>query len=296
MIQSVMLWAVEVERDAAHQVQHDSLDPIGILSKDLVDFGGGHRFHRPLREQTTIIVGDQRDVDDGHRLLQRQVGFRVLRHADHFPALRGEPPALRLRGEARSVDRYYRTRFVDHNAVFADDLGGQFSQVRTVGIGRADVIDLRPLVEGVLPAARPIHILVADHEMLRFHVGLEAARRAGADEITYAERFEGPDVGAIVDSVRGDRMMAAVPRYKSDIPVAEVRDKETVAGRPIGCVDLYLAHVVEQAVEAAATDYADRNTLFPIQPTTPVPGNDARLNTRRLTPKPFQYERLIAKT
>src|SRR5437660_12528597 len=108
MLQRVVAGAIQIRRNPFDQIEHNRLYAFRVLSKDGVDLGGGYRFNRAAGEEPAVIIRDKRDVHDCDGLLQSEIGFRVLCHADYFPSLTGKPPALRLRGESRPVDYYDR--------------------------------------------------------------------------------------------------------------------------------------------------------------------------------------------
>ena len=124
---------VEVGRESADHVQNDLLDPLRVLGEDLED--------RPrvdglgALEHAGVVVGDQRDVDDGHAELATQVRLGVLGHRDDLPTGVAEPFRLGLRGEARPVDDHDRAALVERDVVLADHIGGHAPEHRVVDVG-----------------------------------------------------------------------------------------------------------------------------------------------------------------
>src|SRR5690348_12945573 len=147
MVERVVARAVQIEWDAADQVQNYVFDTLGILLKDLHHLGGGDRLNGAAGEKSAVVVGDERDIDHGHGLFQREVCLGILGHTDYLPALRCEPLALRLGGEAWAVDGDYSPRGMGRDAVLRNHLERKAPQMGAVWIGRADVVDLRPFIK-----------------------------------------------------------------------------------------------------------------------------------------------------
>src|SRR5206468_2461522 len=79
---------------------------------------------------------------------------------------------------------------------------------------------------------RPIHELVAQHEVARVDVALETACGARADHGPYAQRAERPDVGAVVDAVRRNRVASAVARHERHLAPGHLGQEDAVGRRP----------------------------------------------------------------
>src|SRR5439155_1946743 len=86
---------------------------------------------------------------------------------------------------------------------------------------------------------------------------LETARGARADHGPYAQRAERPDVGAVVDAVRRNRVASAVARHERHLAPGHLGQEDAVGRRPVGRIDLDLAYVVEQRIEARPAEDAD---------------------------------------
>src|SRR5207249_8885112 len=134
----------------------------------------------------------------------------------------------------------------------------QRAQLGTVWISRRDVDDARTIVEGLRAVVSAIDELIADHEVAGLDGWLKAARGGGRNQTGYAELGHRPQVGAIVDRVRRDAVPRAVAREKSHAHVADMANRNGVAGRPVWRLDRRLLHgAVPQAVEARSTEDAD---------------------------------------
>ena len=131
------------------------------------------------------------------------------------------------------------------------------AQDRVVDVGRGEVGHDRAVVERVGAAARPVDELVAHDEVARLDVRLERAGRARRDDGLHAERAHRPDIGPVVDPVRRDRVAPTVARQEGDPAAGDVGQEERVRRRAVGRIDLDLAHVLEQRVEARAAEHAD---------------------------------------
>jgi hypothetical protein len=82
----------------------------------------------------------------------------------------------------------------------------------------------------------------------------DAADRGAGQDRGDAERGERPDVGAVVDQVRGDGVVDAVAGEEGDGAAAELSDGDE--GGAVGRLDAPLLALlrVEQRVEAGAPD------------------------------------------
>jgi len=146
---------------------------------------------------------------------------------------------------------------VDLDPVVADRVDRELAQHRIVDLGRREVGDDRAVVEGVDPAARAVHELVADHEVAGLDVELERARGARRDDGFDPERAHRPDVGPVVDPVRRDRVSPPVAGQEGHPPTGHLGEEERVGRRTVRGVHLDLAYIVEERVEAGAAEHAD---------------------------------------
>ena len=90
--------------------------------------------------------------------------------------------------------------------------------------------------------------------------GLSSSRRlptALAERMySHAELLHAPDVGAVVDLAGQDAVPARVARQEGDRHAADLAEEVRVARRAERGVDLHLAGVLEQLVEARPSDHA----------------------------------------
>ena len=120
---------------------------------------------------------------------------------------------------------------------------------RWVTIGPSKNVCGRPL--------RPVDELVAHDEVAGLDLELERSGGARRDDGLDAERAHRPDVRPVVDLVRRDRVAPAVARQERDAALADRSQEERVGRRAVRRVDLDLADVVEQRVEARTAEHAD---------------------------------------
>ena len=256
-IEGVMAGAVQIAGNVANYFQHDRSDPLRIFAENGKSVPRVDRPDLALGHEAAVIVRDDRDGDRRDILFQREVIFRILRHADHVPTRLREPPALRLRGEARALNDHDRSLRVDGYGLRPNHFRRDLPQVRTIRIRRADMHHFRPAIEGILAPACAIHALIAHDEMLGFDMTLKTARRTGTEEKANPQLFHGPDVGAIVDFVRRYRMASAMPGQKRDRFARIVADEQAVAWKTIGRFYVYFTPVFQQRVESTAAKHAD---------------------------------------
>ena len=96
-------------------------------------------------------------------------------------------------------------------------------------------------------------------------VALEAACRAGTDDRPDSECAEGPHVGPVVDAMGRDRMPSAVAGHECHPPAGNIRQEHAVGRGAVWRVDLDLADVLEQRVEARPTEDPDLRAVRAIR-------------------------------
>jgi len=211
---------------------------------------------------SVVVVGDQRDVHVAHLEFAGQDGFGVAGHVDDFPSLGLEPTALGPRREARSLDDHHGAGGMDLDAQVPADLQRHAAKFGTVGLGGADVGGDGTLVEGVRPTGGPVDELVAQHETARRNVGLQGTGGARTDQSFHAQVLHGPEVGPIGDLSRRVAVVPAVPGKEGDPPASDLSQGDLVAGRPVGGLDPDRLDVVQELIEARATEDSDLCTVL----------------------------------
>src|SRR4029077_19961158 len=104
------------------------------------------------------------------------------RHADDVPAHPTEPAALRSSRKARPLHHDHRSRGLKAQRALLRDASGQLAQLRTIWVGGADMHDIRSRIIGVRSTSGAIEELVADDQVSRMQVRLQASNRGGADD------------------------------------------------------------------------------------------------------------------
>ena len=208
-----------------------------------------------LWRETGIRIRDEGKVHRVDVELGGEGYLGIHRHVDGVRTSSGEPQRLGAGGESRALDH-------DHGAGGLDVLAGQRSRRDVVklgreGIGGGEVLHRTLIEEGIGSATRAVDELVGEHEGARWVVSGDAPHRGGGDDDAHSETGERPDVRAIVDEVRGDRVVDAVAGEEGGAPSAEFAKSQL--GRSVRCFDAALLAVrrVEQGVEAGAPDDGD---------------------------------------
>src|SRR6185369_3890584 len=125
-----------------------------------------------------------------------------------------------------------------------------------VRVGEADVYGAL-VVERLDPPGRTVNELVRQHERARSELRAQSTDRARGQDLPYAERAQGPQVGPVRDAVRGITVVAPVAGQERDAPAADLGDGDPIRGIAVRRGDVVLFRPVEQAVEAGAPDDAD---------------------------------------
>src|SRR2546428_13679205 len=100
-------------------------------------------------------------------------------------------------------------------------------------LGAADVNVLGSLIEvGVRPSVSAIDELIGDHELARLHLRLQAADSRRGDYAGDPDRMHRPEIGAVIDRGRRDRVLAPMSRHESDLAIADPADRYIVAWHP----------------------------------------------------------------
>src|SRR5258708_20661206 len=149
MVQRMMAWAVKVHGNSPDHIQDNDVDALGMRREHLVDLRRGDGRNLPGGENRAVIVSDERDIHYRDRLFEGKIRLRILGHTDHFPALGGKPDALRPGGKARAIYSHNRPRLMNGYTVLPDHLCRKPPQMRTIGIGRADMVTFWTLVKPI---------------------------------------------------------------------------------------------------------------------------------------------------
>jgi hypothetical protein len=171
-----------------------------------------------------------------------------------------QPIAWYPRREPRPLDDDDRAAVADGDAELAGRLDEDPPQVGAVRVGGGDVRRLRPVVERVRAAARPVDELVADDELPEREVGPERAGCAWADDPADAQLAQRPQVRAKRDAVRRELVAAPVPRQERDALPADVADHDRGRRLSVRGLDLHLLGVVEQRGEPTAAEDPDHES------------------------------------
>src|SRR2546422_2889336 len=139
----------------------------------------------------------------------------------------------------------------------AGGVHGDLAQGRTKRTGHADVRHDRTIVECVLSPGGTVDVLVADHQVARPDLRLQAADRTGTHYARHAQRLEGIEVRPVVDSVRWQDVPAAVPGQESYRPPRHFPDAHDVAVRPIRRLDAQFPRAFQELVQTRTSDDAD---------------------------------------
>src|SRR4029450_8398691 len=99
--------------------------------------------------------------------------------------------------------------------------------------------------------------LVAHDEVADLDARLQRSRRARPDDPLHAELLHRPQVGAVVDRVRWELVLDAVPRDERDPIGADRPDDRRRRGPSVGGFDLDGLGIVEERVEARAAEHSD---------------------------------------
>ena len=120
---------------------------------------------------------------------------------------------------------------------------------------------LGAVVERRRPAAGAVHQLVADDELARLDVRLEAAGRARPHHAFHPELLEGPQVGPVRDLVRRELVLHPVAWDEGDRPALDRADGDGRRWLAPRRIDLDFADVVEERIEAGAAEHPDPDAL-----------------------------------
>ena len=138
------------------------------------------------------------------------------------------------------------------------------AQASVVGRREAHVIDrCQParcagaVMEGGVAAVGAVDDLVDDHEVAPTDLGVQRSRGARREHRPHAQLPQRPGVGPVGNTMRGQRVVAAVPGEERHPPGAHGADRQRRRGRAERGVDCELVDILEQRVEARAPVDAD---------------------------------------
>ena len=203
----------------------------------------------------------------------------MLRHPDDVPALRREEPRLRPRREAWTLDHDHGSPIVHRQSERARPLDGHLAKRGAVRVGERDVRGHRPVVERAGSSLRPIDELIADHELAGLHAGLERADRARPEDPLHPELLHRPEVGPVVDHVRGELVLHAVAGKEGHPSPLHRPDGDRPGRLAVRRVDLEVLDVVEERIEPRATEDSDADRF--------ATGSGAQADFSFVLPSPF---------
>ena len=168
------------------------------------------------------------------------------------------PQRLGARGEPRTVDDHQRAGVNHVLACRAGGLGSGLATPRAVGVGERDVHHTADaVVDRVLATPRPVDDLVGHDDGARSVFWFQGTDGAGGEHLSNTDRAQGPEVGAVVDSVWGEAMALPVPGEEGHTPTFDLADQQVVAGLTERGADGDALGVSEERVEPRAADDAD---------------------------------------
>ena len=88
-------------------------------------------------------------------------------------------------------------------------------------------------------------------------LGAQRSDGARGEHLAHADGPQRPEVGAVVDPVRREAVVAPVPGDERDAPARDVADHDVVAGFAERVLDLDALGVLEELVEPGPADDAD---------------------------------------
>ena len=219
--------------DILNQLEEEATELLVVLGKDFKHLAVGDRRHIV---NAAVVIGNQGNIHRLHAELFDQVDFRVLSHVNDFPALIFKPLGFGSGAEPGALDDHHRAGFVNGNATFFGRFNSQLPQIRAEGIRSTDMSGNGPIKEGVFPTVGPVDKLIADDEIARLHIFLQATRSAGADDPLNAQGFKGPDVSSVVDFMRREMVTFAVTGEKRHPLAGDGANGNIITGAAVGGV------------------------------------------------------------
>src|SRR5215208_4235092 len=116
---------------------------------------------------------------------------------------------------------------------------------------------LRPVVEGALARGGAVHELVAEEERARLQLRLQRTAGGRAHDAPDPHLLHRPDVGPVVDAVRRQRVLVAVAGHERHLGALDAADADRCRRRPVWRGHRNLGHVVQESVEAGASEDSD---------------------------------------
>jgi hypothetical protein len=128
------------------------------------------------------------------------------------------------------------------------------SNILVVWIGERLVVDRSGVVKGSVASECPIDELIDHHEVFDLEMWLERPDRARGHDGAHSESGERPDIGAERDPMSDELVGVAVAGEERHPTVSERADSYRPGRRSEGRADLDVGRVVEEVVEAGATE------------------------------------------
>ena len=209
-----------------------------------------------------IRIGDEGQIDGAHTELGGKRNLRVHGHVDDVAAGCRVPPRFGARREARTLDDDRGPARKEGLACRGQRLACDGKQRGVERIRGREMLHRAavgggPVEEGVRTPGRAVEELVGEHERPGRVLGGQPAHGRARDDRRHPERGQGPDVCAVRDEVRGDRVVDAVAGEEDDIAVGKTADHDR--RRPVRGLDPagLGGGGVEQPIEAGTADDAN---------------------------------------
>ncbi len=198
-----------------------------------------HGFNLPLLMSFIAVAGGialyfgLRRFVKLHRDVRRSFGFAAFHaqrlhelHANQIAAVARDALDFGRRLKARTLRAGVDTAVKHGLAATCRRRQQQRPQPRRIRLGEVDMNDGRfgAAEEGALSTVRVVDDLVGHDQRAGTVLGAYAAHGRHRDHALYPEFLQRPDVGAVVDLVRSDRMTIAMPRQKHYLTTGEGAD------------------------------------------------------------------------
>ena len=207
-----------------------------------------------------IVVGDHGHGGVGDFRFPGAFGFAEVGHADDgaFGVMVEQGFGFGAEGGTFHVD--VAAAVVTGDILFLRCFQEDLPQMFADRVGEGDVGNNALAEEGVvLGLLGSINELINHHNVAGVVLGLKGAHCADADDPFDAERFHGPDVGAVVEFGGHQAVSAAVSGKEHHFASFQFAHQECVRWFAEGCVHRFPGLVGEsvQIVETAASNYSD---------------------------------------
>ena len=175
----------------------------------------------------------------GHTQLAGEYGFGHGGHAVHVGAVLAHAAGFGGGGQPRALHAGVNRRFVRRHTALADQGEQLVAQGVVVGVGEigVGVFQRAAFDKAAFAAVGVVDQIVRQQQFAGAEAVVQRAHGGYRHDAAHADAVQRPDIGAVVDQLRGDGVVQAVSAEKHHRPAADFAFQKRGAGLAVGGAD-----------------------------------------------------------